>query len=375
MFKIGYDAKRAFNNFTGLGNYSRTLIRSIADNYPDNELYLFTPKVKNKPVVEQFKNSDHFQIVLPESKMKSYWRTYGITKLLKDKNIDIYHGLSNELPSNIQSAHIKSVVTIHDLIFKIHPEHFPFIDRKIYEYKCQSACMKSDKIIAISESAKNDIIKFYNTPEEKIEVIYQACGEQYQKVKLEEELKQVKEKHKLPGEFILFVGTINDRKNLKGLIKAIAALPENNRIPVVVVGKGKRYKKESIEMIRAKGLQKYFYFYRDIDDDDLASFYQLSSAFIYPSLYEGFGIPVIEALNSKTPVLASNTSSIPEAGGDAAEYFDPYNPDEMANAISKVIESDSLQKEMISKGIEHARKFSSDNAAEKIMACYKELAG
>ncbi|NMM50561.1 glycosyltransferase family 4 protein [Marinigracilibium pacificum] len=373
MFKIGYDAKRAFNNFTGLGNYSRTLIKSIADNYPDNKLFLFTPKVKDKPVVDHFKSSDQYQIIQPDKSMKAYWRTYGITKILKEKDLDIYHGLSNELPSNIQSARIKSIVTIHDLIFKIHPEHFPFIDRKIYEYKCQSACIKSDRIVAISKSAKQDIMKYYSTPEEKIDVIYQACGEQFKKELPSSELEMVKNKYKLPSEFLLFVGTINDRKNLKGLIKAIEALPEESKIPVVIVGSGKRYKKESIEMIRAKGLQKYFYFLRNVNDNDLAALYQLSNAFIYPSLYEGFGIPVIEALNSRTPVLASNTSSIPEAGGNAAEYFDPYSPEEIANAITKVLDSEDLQKEMISKGIEHAQIFSAEIAAQKIMNCYNSL--
>ena len=174
MLRIGYDAKRLFNNFTGLGNYSRTLLQDLSEHFPENEYLLFSPKVKKNDRTKPFFDPSKYTIKTAKGN-STFWRSLGIKKDLENNQIQLFHGLSHEIPFGLQKTKIKSVVTIHDLIFKHYPEQFPFIDRKIYDWKFKYSCENADRIVAISESTKKDIIHFYNIPPEKIEVIYQTC--------------------------------------------------------------------------------------------------------------------------------------------------------------------------------------------------------
>ncbi len=168
--KIGFDAKRAFSNLTGLGNYSRSVINSISSIIPTSEIYLFNPNKKNIIFHPSQKN---IKIVQPNKFInRKYWRLKGLNKEINSLNIDIYHGLSNELPIGLKT---KSIVTIHDLLFLKYPNFYNFIDRKIYAFKSKMACNKADKIIATSLQTKKDIVKYFNIDSEKITVIYQSC--------------------------------------------------------------------------------------------------------------------------------------------------------------------------------------------------------
>src|SRR5581483_8496685 len=171
--RIGYDAKRAFLNRTGLGNYSRWLIQSLALYHPQNHYYLYTPKLKPGNNIDF---PSVVRTILPKSKLfTSWWRSSGIVQdLLRDK-IDLYHGLSHELPAGIGKTGIKSVVTVHDLIFMRFPQYFSWINRVIYGAKLKYACQAADKIIAISDRTKQDIIELIGISPDKIEVVYQGC--------------------------------------------------------------------------------------------------------------------------------------------------------------------------------------------------------
>ncbi len=196
---IGFDAKRAFHNSTGLGHYSRTLIRSLADCYPEHQYYLFNPKPSS---LFSFPEKN-IQEVRPASFINnifsSVWRSSWVKNDLKKYKIDIYHGLSHEIPVGIQKTGIKSVVTIHDLIHERHPEQYNAIDVKIYNKKFRYACANADKIIAISEQTKKDIIEFYKTPEEKITVCYQSCNPAFSTAVSETEKDCRKKKVSPPG--------------------------------------------------------------------------------------------------------------------------------------------------------------------------------
>ena len=174
--KIGFDAKRLFNNYTGLGNYSRTLVKNYAQS-STNSINLYTTHSNNNKETEIFYDENKFFLHITKSLIKSLWRSCGIVKQLKKDKIKIFHGLSNELPIGIKNSGVKSIVTIHDLIFKIYPKTYPLFDRFIYDFKFKHACKTADKIIAISEQTKKDIIRFYNIPENKIEVVYQSCND------------------------------------------------------------------------------------------------------------------------------------------------------------------------------------------------------
>src|SRR5688572_28278724 len=172
--KIGYDAKRLFTNFTGLGNYSRSLVHHYHSVFPEDELFLFTPDIKADPRTEPFLQDRSLHIIQPKKK-NPFWRTFDMVKDIQQTNVDIYHGLSHELPVGMSRINVARVVTIHDLIFKYYHEDHPWLDRKIYDWKWKHACRIANKIIAIIEQTKNDLIHYYNIEPEKITVIYQPA--------------------------------------------------------------------------------------------------------------------------------------------------------------------------------------------------------
>lgn len=377
---IGFDAKRAYNNATGLGEYSRTLISSLAEFYPDHDYYLFSPK-KGTNFNLQRQNVHLVLPAFPQSLFSSLWRSSLVKDDLKKSNIDIYHGLSHEIPYGIQNTDITSVVTIHDLIHERYPEQYNPIDVKIYRKKFRYACENADTIIAISHQTKNDIIKFYKIPPEKITVCYQSCNPIFSYQVDNHEKESIKRKYQLPDKYFLYVGSIIERKNLLTICKALLQL-KHLKTPLVVIGNGEKYKQQVKDFIKENNLQHQVMFLsekqvsKDIDfisSKDFPAIYQSAIAMIYPSIYEGFGIPVLEALFSKLPVITSNVSSLPEAGGDAAYYIDPTNADEMATTMEKLYNDEGLRNSLIEKGIAHAQNFTTKKCAAAVMDVYKSL--
>ena len=374
MHRIGYDAKRLFNNFTGLGNYSRTLLGNTAEYYPDNAYHLYSPKITKNEETQYFLNNAMFDVHEPNGGLKSWWRLSGIKKDLRKHNIDLFHGLSHEIPLGIDKTGIRSVVTIHDLVFKRYPHYFPVIDRKIYDMKFRYACRHADRIVAISESTKKDIIYYYDTDPGKIEVVYQSVDERFMREKAPEVISAVLKKYQLPDQFLLYVGSIIARKNLLNLVKALSILPKAIRLPLVGVGQGKGYKQKVQEYISKQHLEKDILF-APIDFDDLPAIYQKAAAFIYPSYYEGFGIPLMESLFSQTPVVTSNLSSLPEAGGPGASLVDPDDPESIAGAIAEILEGSQLRQQKIEMGNVYAREFLAEPLTRQMMELYERVIG
>jgi len=379
---IGFDAKRAYQNSTGLGHYSRTLISSLAKIYPANDYYLFAPKITDRFNTGDLNNihpvsPQHF----PSSLFKSAWRSSWVKKDLLKKGIDMYHGLSHEIPAGIAKTGIKSVVTIHDLIFERYPEQYNPVDRIIYRKKFRYACNQADKIIAISQQTKQDIIDFYKIAAEKITVCYQSCNPAFNEMISTEQKEAVRKLYHLPLHYFLYVGSIIERKNLLLICKAMQM--SDSTIPLVVIGDGGAYKQKVKTFIAENGMQQKVIFlsespaaqssasYRSAID--FPAIYQMATAMIYPSIFEGFGIPVLEALCSRLPVITSNVSCMPETGGDAAFYVNPASADEMAMAMQTLATDKDLKDEMIAKGIVHAQKFSQQKTAEAVMNLYISL--
>ena len=372
--RIGFDAKRAFLNNTGLGNYSRDTIRLLAHFYADNKYFLYTPKEKENSCLAFLKNRKNISIRTPQSlinkALKSYWRSKSIVRDLFTNKIDIYHGLSHELPLGIEKTNIKTVVTIHDLIFIRYPNLFRTIDRKIYYKKFKSACHRADKIIAVSQQTKQDIIDFFDIPEEKIEVVYQGCNLIFQDKIASNKQKETQEKYNLPKNYLLYVGSIEERKNLLTLLKVLKELPNQK---LVVIGNGKGYKIKCLRFIAKHNLSDRIIFLSELHLEEMASIYQNAQILIYPSIFEGFGIPILEALFSKTPVITSKEGCFSEAGGAHSKYINPLSVDEMKAAILAIQHSTDLQQEMQTKGLEHAKNFTDDKIAKNLMEVYMSL--
>ena len=379
--KIAFDAKRIYQNNTGLGNYSRTLVQSLAQKFVENDYYLIAPKITTRFNAAAY---PHCHVVTPKGfflqKIKGWWRSCLVKNELKNYKIDIYHGLSHEIPFGIQYTGIKSVVTIHDLIFERYPEQFNRIDRIIYRYKFKNACKHADRIIAISEQTKQDIIDLYKIDEKKITVCYQSCDANFYQPVADVEKNAIKKKYTLPDEFFLYVGSVIERKNLLSICKAMLMLPEANPIPLVVIGKGGKYLREVKAFVQKNNLSnKIIFLYESIDKNqslefkDFPAIYQLATAMIYPSIFEGFGIPILEAMASNIPVIISNVSCMPEVGGEAALYINPSQPAEIAKAMQSIVENKTLASTLRAKSATQAELFDAEKCAAKVMNVYLNL--
>ncbi len=372
--RIGFDAKRAFTNNTGLGNYSRDTIRILSKSFKEEDFYLYTPKESDNQRLNFIKDRLNIHIRTPKNifnrLLSSYWRTKNILKDLIEDKIDIYHGLSHEIPIGIEQTNIRSVVTIHDLIYLRYPKLFSSIDRKIYDEKFRSACIRANNIIAVSEQTKQDIISFFKIPEEKIQVIYQGCSTIFQQEMDKQEIHKVNEKYNVSNNFLLYVGTIEERKNLLTLLQSLKQLPRHN---LIIIGDGKKYKQECMQYIKENNLEQRTNILSGLTLHEMACMYQQAQILIYPSLFEGFGIPIIEALFSKTPVITSKGGCFHEAGGPDSIYIDPKSSEEIITAIKNIDKDKELREKMINNGHSYVQKFTDEKIATNLMKFYKSL--
>lgn len=382
--RIGLDAKRAFHNKTGLGNYSRSLITGLATYYPNHHYILYNTKKSN---LFEYKKYPSIKEVLPQSllykKLHPIWRSIGIKHTFRREHLQLYHGLSNELPFGL-TGNIPTIVTIHDLIFERYPNQYNPLDVWTYRKKYQYACKRTDIIIAISEQTKQDIVDFYGIDKRKIVVCYQSCSPHFYSQSNILHRQFILEKYRLPKRYFLTVGAIIERKNLLTLCKAMYVLGNKCTIPLVVVGSGKgQYYNTVKQYITEKKLDHRIIFLneepsvKDIPyeefNTDLPIIYQQAESLIYPSIFEGWGIPIIEAFLSKTPVITTPRSSMLEAGGNAAIYVDHFNEQEMANAMLRLHEDPIFREQHIEKGLAQATHFNHKYTTERVMNAYKIL--
>ncbi len=387
--KIGFDAKRAAQNRTGLGNYSRFVIRILSELFPDKECHLYTPKPHRVPYLSEIPTLDRLSLHFPPqgmwSRLRSLWRVWGITRDIRNDGINLFHGLSNELPLNIGTpgqrqkrqgrGRCKYVVTIHDLIFIHTPQYYHWIDRQIYNFKFRRACRCADRVIAVSEYTKQEIMHYYQVPEEKIDVVYQGCDPVFAKDIEREKLEEVKGKYHLPDKFVLYVGSIEERKNLMLVARAMANVVSKTApdIHVVAVGRRTPYVDRLQSFLKDNGIAHLFHFHHQVPYEDLPSFYKLATTFAYPSRIEGFGIPLLEAITSGLPAIGCTGSCLEEAGGPDSIYVHPDDEQAMADAIISTCDDESLRQRMIAKGKEYALQFTDERLCRGLMDTYQKV--
>ena len=364
---LGLDAKRAFHNASGLGNYSRDLIR-VLSKVPDLNLHLYNPKKSDFQFVPPKNCAVHY----PEKVARlftSVWRSQLVTYDLVKHGIEVYHGLSNELPEGLEKTGIKSVVTIHDLIFLRYPDLYGRIDRKIYDLKFQSACNRADQIVAISEQTKRDLMEFWQIPENKINVVYQGCNAIFKK-KAEEDTKQkVRKNYGLPDKFLISVGSIEPRKNLK---KAVEALALNKDLYLVAIGKHTSYQDEVRTYAEKMGVSRQLKVLNKVPSEHLPALLQSASGMVYLSIFEGFGIPVLEGLYSNIPVITNKNGCFPEAGGPLATYVDVQDAQQITEAMSQAWNGEMIIAENEARN-KHLAKFEDEAIKDGMMAIYQSL--
>lgn len=374
--RVGVDAKRAFCNFRGLGNYSRLLIEGLL-HWADDEvdLSLFTPRVSLSEY--QAWPSGNARRVEPKGFRRLFpelWRGFGQVRDWQHLDLDLYHGLSHDLPWNVKGAQskIRTLVTIHDLIFIRYPELYPVVDRLMYSRKVKHSCAVADSIIAISEQTKQDLLDFLKVPEEKITVLYQAVHPRYYKAEQIE--KGVENKTpSVSSPYFLFVGAFEERKNILRLLKAFARCQKTTGHQLVLIGRG-GLQTQIEELVRSLSIEKFVRILPSVSSQELPQYYQQATAVTYPSLFEGFGLPIVEAMMSETLVLTSSGSCFPEAGGPGAFYIDPLSEDDMSQKLIEIAQLNLADRaRRIQLGIEHCQRFHWRSTTEKLVSHYRQL--
>lgn len=346
--KVGFDAKKAIRNHTGIGNYSRRCIRAAEETGAETELFY-----SSVPVLGEL------------------WRNFLQWLSVRRQHIDVYHGLSNELPFGIRWSGAKSVVTIHDLIFLRLPHTYGWLQRHILKIKTRYACKVAHRIVAVSEMTKHDIVHYYGIDPSRIDVIYQSIDDAFRKTLDDNQLQAIAQQYHLPHQFILCVGTIQQRKNQHTLVKALPKLPSN--IHLVLVGKEEEYANLVRQTAQELDVASRVHIYNGVPSDHLPAFYQLASVFACLSRFEGFGIPLAEALASGTPVIAATGSCLEEAGGPDSIYLGPDDVEGLTQSVLKIISDKDFADNMVRKGRDYSLRFTDERLGQSLATLYHSL--
>jgi glycosyltransferase involved in cell wall biosynthesis len=366
---IGIDANEAnVTRRVGISEYAYQILTKLYALREKGDIeFDFVIYLKSAPLEVMPRQTEwwRYKIVKPSK----FWTQIGLPFHLVTtrKKPDVFLTLTHYAP---RIAIVPTIVSVMDLSFLHFPETFKKKDlyqlTKWTKYSVKNAV----KVITISQSSKDDIIKFYNVAPDKVKVVYLGLKE-LSMDKAPADLKSFG----VNGKFILFVGTLQPRKNIARLIEAFSKLPQEKReeYQLVIIGKKGWLFEDILNAPNKFGVLERVLFLDYVSDDDLSSFYKKAELFVLPSLYEGFGLPVLEAMRYGCPVATSNVSSLPEAGGDAAIYFDPESVTDITKTIEKVLSSESLRTEMIEKGKVHYKKFTWDKAAREVLETIKEV--
>ena len=372
---IGMDGKRAVANNTGLGNYSRYAVNILSAAYPSSRFLLYAPEKHDNERLEPLLARENVELCVPDLSLgiaprRSLWRTFELPIDLRRDNVDIYHGLSNELPLTIKDV-CPAVVTIHDLIYRRFPADYGAIDRRIYDFKYRRSARLATRVIAISERTRDDLVELHGIDPAKIDVIYQGVDPIFS-IKPDTSARQrVRGDYRLPDKYVICVGTVSPRKNQMLAVEALAKMPAG--ISLVIVGRAKgEYADKVLRRATALGLGERVRVLSDVPMADLPALYACAAASVYPSRYEGFGLPVVESLSCGTPVAACTGSCLEEAGGRGAVYVDPDDAGALAEALERMADDTVFHDTLAGRGARHIRRFSAENFARETMATYRK---
>lgn len=365
---IGFDAKRAFYNRTGLGNFSRWHIELMLKSCDEDEFVLFSPDPQRSNLFRPYHSQCRVQST--GNGLSGKFKRVFPADLIKKSGIQVYHGLSNELPLGKRwSAGIKTIMTVHDLIFMKFPELYDPVSRKIYQYKLFQSLKKADIIHCVSRATADDLKLYTGIGDDRIRVLPLGIGLVQQHLKAFDRNQGRREQKEQHGPILLCVSSMEKRKNLIRLTEAFCASSLHKDWKLVIAGKTGDTLHTLKQAIECSGQSARIELVENPESEHLRNWYLRASAFIYPSLYEGFGIPILEALSFGLPVLSSETSSLPEVGGKAAWYFDPQDTGEMTKVISCLNEEEKTQ-ELTALGRQQLKNFEDQSIAEKWKSIY-----
>ena len=368
--RFGFNKETGLPNRVGSSEFCFQLLTRLKSMDSKNEYSIFLPipPSKDLPLPDKHWRYEVFQ-------SKKLWTILGLSKKLRNYKLDVFFSPTHYLPLYTKAP---SVVSILDVSYLYFPQLFKKKD--LYQLKTWGgfSIKKAKKIITISNSSKNDIIKMYKVPEERVEVIYPGIKElKTSNLKLKN-MEELNKRFEISSPYILFVGTLQPRKNIKRLIEAFSLLKEqetrSKKLQLVIVGKKGWQFEDILDAPKKYGVGDRVRFLDSVTDEDLPALYKNALCFCLPSLYEGFGLPILEAMQYGCPVATSNISSLPEAGGDAAVYFNPEDPEDIAKSLESIIQNSELRDKLIRKGYEQVKKFSWEKSAKQTLRVLEDAA-
>jgi glycosyltransferase involved in cell wall biosynthesis len=374
--RVGIDGKALSLKVGGIGRYAINLVGSLAkilDNEPGVEIVLFPgPRGGSEFSVNHHVSVSNRLARIDSSVIRSL---LGFPFILEKEKIDVFHGLHHAgLP--LFNKRGKFVITIHDMIYSIHPGCFTWKHRQVINFMLPKTVARADRVIADSYATKKDLCQFLKIDDEKIKVIHLGLEGRFKTVAFSK-IEEIKKKYRIRDDYILFVGVIEPRKNIVSILEALSILKQTGKLrgkKLVVAGRKGWLFKEIFERVQALNLEDDVAFTGFVEEEDLPALYGGALFFVYPSRYEGFGLPVLEAMGCGTPVITSKVSSLPEVAGDAAILVDPMDVEELAWRMEMLCENRDLREELSKKGVERARLFSWEKTARETLEVYKELA-
>ncbi len=389
--KIAFDCSLVPGQRGGIGQYSLNLARALSrvDKVNDYTLYVLMTAARRARGGDKdlgLPEGGNFRVLVKTIpfpyQLFRYMRVPGMSRafreyMLGDVDAQVVHSNTFCVP-RFRDKSRKVVVTIYDASVATHPE----CHRRANVMHClagiKDAVKYADAIIAISKHTRDDLVRLFNAPPGLITVTHLAAGQEYHPVRDAGKLKAARKKYGLPeGGYVLFVGSLEPRKNVRTLLEAYAGIKESFKrdFPLVIAG-GKGWMNSDIPgVVKDLKIEKHARFAGYIDSPDIAAVYSGASVFVYPSLYEGFGLPILEAMGCGTPVITSNTSSMPEVAGDAAVLVTPTDADALGGALEAVLGNDDARAEMGRKGLERAKMFSWEKCAKETLEVYRKATG
>jgi glycosyltransferase involved in cell wall biosynthesis len=375
MLKIGIDIRLIGKKRTGDEAVFFNLVKNLAQIDNRNEYFLFTDRdpYKNPDLAEEIGKlelKDNFKVITLNSPNRFWWNLWVLPAYLQKNPVDIFH--TQYIAPFWLPKEVKLVLMIHDISFNFFPQFIKFSDLFFLKTLIPRSLKMATKIITVSKSERKNILDFYKMNSGKVEFVYNGVDfERFGKKYSDEEKEKIRKKYQLPEKFLLYIGTLQPRKNIPVLVKAIEKL----NIELVLAGNknAHNFDKKIDELINKNNLRDKIIFPGWIDEEDKPVLLQLASCFVFPSLYEGFGIPLIEAMAAGTSIVCSDIPVLREVGGDAALYADPKNIQEFANKLGEILKNSDLRNETIAKGKKVAQKFTWQKNAKEILEIYQTL--
>jgi glycosyltransferase involved in cell wall biosynthesis len=373
--RICINASPAVHHIAGLGRYTQELMTALLALDSDNEYVAFYNSPSHARVDPPLDRLRHITTDLATKPWRMTALLSQFARVPQDRmfpKIDLFHATDHLLP---RLARVRSVFTLHDLVFRFYPHTHKTLNRWFLTLMMPRFLEAADAVIAVSEHTKRDAIQTYGIDDAKITVIYEGVHARFRRESADS-MAAVRHRYGLPDRYVLSVGTIEPRKNLTSLLEAYRSLRNGEpEFGLVIVGKKGWLYADFFRRLHELGLENEVVFPGFVPDEDLPALYSAADLFVFPSLYEGFGLPVLEALACGTPVVASNAASLPEVAGDAALLVDPSNVEALVRAMQDVLNSSALQEDLRARGPRQAAKFTWQRAARETLAVYTSLFG